>query len=52
MRILVVGAGGFIGRHIAIEAARGGHEVVACGRDTAQLRFIFPAWNAVPCDFA
>ena len=52
MRILVVGAGGFIGRHIAIEAARGGHEVVACGRDTAQLRFMFPAWKAVPCDFA
>jgi uncharacterized protein YbjT (DUF2867 family) len=52
MRVLVVGAGGFIGRHIAIEAARAGHEVVACGRDTAQLRFMFPAWKATHCDFA
>lgn len=51
MRILVVGAGGFIGRHIAIEAARAGHEVVACGRDPEQLRFMFPAWKAVSCDF-
>ena len=52
MRILVVGAGGFIGRHIAIEAARAGHEVVACGRDTAQLRFMFPRWKTTHCDFA
>ena len=52
MRVLVVGAGGFIGRHIVIEAARAGHEVVACGRDTAQLRFMFPAVKAVACDFA
>ncbi|MGA9546342.1 MAG: NAD-dependent epimerase/dehydratase family protein, partial [Rhodomicrobium sp.] len=52
MRILVVGAGGFIGRHIAIEADRAGHEVVACGRDTAQLRFMFPRWKTTHCDFA
>ena len=52
MRVLVVGAGGFIGRHIVIEAARAGHEIVACGRDTAQLRFMFPALKAVACDFA
>ena len=52
MRVLVVGAGEFIGRHIVIEAARAGNEVVACGRDTAQLRFMFPACKAVACDFA
>src|SRR6516165_9376825 len=52
MRVLVVGAGGFIGRHIAIEAARAGHEVVACGRDTAQLRFMFPGWKTTHCNFA
>jgi uncharacterized protein YbjT (DUF2867 family) len=50
MRVLIVGAGGFIGRHIAIEAARAGHEVIACGRDPAHLRLMFPAWNAIPCD--
>jgi nucleoside-diphosphate-sugar epimerase len=51
MRILVVGAGGFIGRHIAIEAARAGHEILACGRDPAHLRLMFPAWKAIRCDF-
>ncbi len=51
MRILVVGAGGFIGRHIAIEAARVGHEILACGRDPANLRLMFPAWKAIRCDF-
>ena len=52
MRVLVVGAGGFIGRHIAIEAARAGHEIIACGRNPARLRLMFPAWKAVACDFA
>ncbi len=50
MRVLIVGAGGFIGRHIAVEAARAGHDVIACGRDPARLRLMFPAWSAVRCD--
>src|SRR5688572_1821226 len=32
MRILVTGAGGFIGRHVASALAAGGHDVVATGR--------------------
>ncbi len=52
MRVLVVGAGGFIGRHIAIEAARAGHEIIACGRNPARLRLMFPAWKVAACDFA
>ncbi len=51
MRVLVVGAGGFIGQRVAVEAAGAGHEIVACGRDTARLRLQFPAWTAVHCDF-
>ena len=53
MRILVVGRGEFIGRHIAIEAARAGHEVVACGRDTAPIGFSCSLrWITTHCDFA
>ncbi len=52
MRVLVAGAGGFIGQHIAVEAARAGHEIVACGRNTARLRLMFPAWKVAACDFA
>jgi UDP-glucose 4-epimerase len=32
VRILISGAGGFVGRHLAIAMARGGHEVVALVR--------------------
>jgi uncharacterized protein YbjT (DUF2867 family) len=52
MRVLIVGAGGFIGRNIAVEAVRAGHEIVACGRDPAQLRLMFPALTAERCDLA
>jgi nucleoside-diphosphate-sugar epimerase len=50
MRVLIVGASGFIGRNIAVEAARAGHEIIACGRDPARLRLMFPALTAVDCD--
>jgi uncharacterized protein YbjT (DUF2867 family) len=52
MRVLVVGASGFIGQHIAVEAARAGHEIIACGRDVQRLRLMFPALPALYCDFA
>ena len=51
MRVLVVGASGFIGRHIAIEAARAGHEVVVCGRNTANSDLCSRP-GSDPCDFA
>ena len=51
MRVLVAGAGGFVGQHIAAEAARAGHEIIACGRDTERLRLEFPAWPVVRCDY-
>lgn len=32
MRVLISGAGGFVGRHVAVAMARGGHDVVALVR--------------------
>jgi nucleoside-diphosphate-sugar epimerase len=37
MRILVTGAGGFIGRHVAVALAGSGHDVVATGRSEGAL---------------
>jgi nucleoside-diphosphate-sugar epimerase len=37
MRILVTGASGFIGAHVAAHLAAAGHEVLAVGRDPARL---------------
>ncbi|MGP1395560.1 MAG: NAD(P)H-binding protein [Inquilinaceae bacterium] len=47
MRVLVVGAGGFIGAAVTAALAQAGHAVVAAGRDTARLGRRFP-----DCDHA
>jgi nucleoside-diphosphate-sugar epimerase len=52
MRVLIVGASGFIGRHIAIKAADAGHEIISCGRNISRLNLRFPSWKAVPCNLA
>jgi len=44
MRIVVTGATGFIGSHVAARLARAGHAVVATGRDPAKV----PALGALP----
>ena len=44
MRVLVTGATGFIGSHVAVALARAGHEVLSTGRDLQML----PALGAVP----
>ena len=51
MRILLTGATGFIGRHIAGRLIGAGHELVCCVRDTARCRRMFPRQTAVACDF-
>jgi uncharacterized protein YbjT (DUF2867 family) len=52
MRVLVLGAGGFIGGRIAAHLLARGHDVVLCGRDAAALRRRFPGWEAVRGDLA
>ena len=51
MRVLVTGAYGFIGQHIAVGLARAGHEVVACGRDLDLARRLLPGFEWQFCDF-
>lgn len=50
MRILVVGAAGFIGRHILAELTMGGHQVVGAVREPAQMGLAFPRVEFVACD--
>jgi nucleoside-diphosphate-sugar epimerase len=52
MRILIVGASGFIGRRVAAELLSAGHEIVPCGRDRGRLERLFPSMRAISCDFA
>jgi uncharacterized protein YbjT (DUF2867 family) len=42
MRILLLGAGGFIGRHILADLLSAGHQVVGIARSTASLSYAFP----------
>ncbi|MDZ4381414.1 MAG: SDR family oxidoreductase [Parvibaculum sp.] len=51
MRVLVTGAYGFIGQHIAIGLKRAGHDVVACGRDLVLGRRLLPGFEWQFCDF-
>ncbi len=44
MRVVVTGATGFIGSHVAVRLARAGHAVVATGRDPEKV----PALGEVP----
>ena len=52
-RILVTGAGGFLGARVARHLASNGHEVVALGRSTASLDSLRDApMSTVVCDLA
>jgi len=51
MRVLVTGAYGFIGQHIAIGLKKAGHDVVACGRDLSLGRRLLPGFEWRFCDF-
>lgn len=52
MRILVVGASGFIGRHLTARLLVDGHEVVGCVRDAARFKRMFAAAEAIESDLA
>ncbi|MGE0829001.1 MAG: SDR family oxidoreductase [Hyphomonadaceae bacterium] len=52
MRILIPGAGGFIGAHIAAHLAAHGHEIIAAARDVADASRRLPHFTWVEADFA
>ncbi len=51
MKVLVTGATGFIGRHVAASLIAAGHEVVIGARDAARAQRVFPDQAFVACDF-
>ena len=51
MRILIAGASGFIGSHLAAYLAARGHEVMAAARRTEQARRRAPLLDWTECDF-
>lgn len=52
MRVLVVGAGGFLGARITATLRGRGHDVVPCGRDAAALDRRFPGTIPIAADLA
>jgi uncharacterized protein YbjT (DUF2867 family) len=52
MRVLVLGAGGFIGGRIAGSLLSRGHDVIPCGRDGAALRRRYPGHRVVEANLA
>lgn len=51
MRILITGATGFIGNHIAKAATEAGYQLVLCARDTKLLEQRFPRTQSLQVDF-
>jgi uncharacterized protein YbjT (DUF2867 family)/uncharacterized membrane protein YphA (DoxX/SURF4 family) len=51
MRVLVIGANGFLGSHIVAALIVAGHSVVACARRPQAWRDRWPEHDAVACDF-
>ena len=52
MRVLILGASGFIGRRVAAALLATGHDVIPAGRQVAVLQRIFPACEVVQADLA
>lgn len=50
MRVLVLGASGFIGRHVMARLLTNGHDVIACGRRPALLARRFPGAETLSVD--
>jgi nucleoside-diphosphate-sugar epimerase/uncharacterized membrane protein YphA (DoxX/SURF4 family) len=51
MRILIIGANGFIGQHLMRALCNEGHQVVGCVRNPAASRERFPRHDFVAADF-
>jgi uncharacterized protein YbjT (DUF2867 family) len=52
LRILVLGAAGFVGRHIVSELLAAGHHPVGAVRRVQDFARAFPGVDVVPCDLA
>jgi uncharacterized protein YbjT (DUF2867 family) len=52
MRILIIGAGGFIGRHLMARLAEGDDTAIAAGRHPIRLRRQFQGIPVMGCDLA
>lgn len=52
MRILIVGAGGFVGRHLLARLGDEGDSIIAAGRNPDRLRHLFPDMPTMECDLA
>ena len=52
MRVVVVGAGGFVGRHLVARLLAEGHAVTCAGRGMAALRRQFPDCEVMGADLA
>ncbi|WP_370156246.1 SDR family oxidoreductase [Ferrovibrio sp.] len=52
MRVLVLGATGFIGRHVTAALLAAGHDVIAGGRRADEARRRFPGIGTLDCDLA
>lgn len=50
MRILVIGAYGFIGSHIVAGLVAAGHEIIGCGRNLALGKRLIPRIEWIACD--
>jgi uncharacterized protein YbjT (DUF2867 family) len=52
VNILVVGAAGFIGRHLVRRLVELGHDLTPCGTDPGRLRRLFPELCCIAADYA
>src|SRR5688572_26880453 len=52
MRVMVVGASGFIGRRVTGALLAAGHEVIAAVRRVDETRRIFPGITVIGCDLS
>jgi nucleoside-diphosphate-sugar epimerase len=52
MRILITGATGFIGSHIAEALSRAGHQLVLCARNPGLAKQRFPGAETIQVDFS